>query len=262
MDVYAHRGASIELPENTLAAFARAIEIGAEGIELDTYRSRDGIAVVIHDDTLDRTTNGTGPVTERTAVELGALDAGNGEHVPTLEKVLALAAGRVRVNIELKDPEVVDAVIAAVARFEDLDWFASGAHWDALAALRERTGAEVYPLSFGVAENGARLIERYRDQLTAAQAANIRSSASDWTVALERALAIGAAGLSIYEAGLTPEIVAAIHHTGLQVWVWTVNDPARALEIAAMGADAICTDAPAEVIAAREAIRTGARPTS
>ncbi|WP_420112369.1 glycerophosphodiester phosphodiesterase family protein, partial [Pseudactinotalea sp.] len=70
MDVYAHRGASIELPENTLAAFARAIEIGAEGIELDTYRAKDGAAVVIHDDTLDRTTGATGPVKERTAVEL------------------------------------------------------------------------------------------------------------------------------------------------------------------------------------------------
>jgi len=58
MDVYAHRGASIELPENTLAAFARAIDLGAEGIELDTYRAKDGTAVVIHGDTLDRTTNG------------------------------------------------------------------------------------------------------------------------------------------------------------------------------------------------------------
>lgn len=68
----------------------------------------------------------------------------------------------------------------------------------------------------------------------------------------ERALAIGAAGLSIYEVGLTAEIVDAIHAAGMQAWVWTVNDPARALEIAAMGADAICTDAPAQVIAALE----------
>src|SRR5690606_19503573 len=119
------------------------------GIELDTYRAKDGTAVVIHDDTLDRTTNGTGPVKERTAVELGALDAGNGEKVPTLAEVLALAAGRVRVNIELKDPEAVDAVIEAVAMFDDLDWFASGAHWDALTTLRARVGAEVYPLSLG-----------------------------------------------------------------------------------------------------------------
>lgn len=253
MDVYAHRGASIELPENTLAAFARAIETGAEGIELDTYLAKDGVAVVIHDDTLDRTTNGTGLVKERTAVQLASLDAGHGEKVPTLAEVLALAEGRVRVNIELKDPDVVDAVIETVARFERLDWFASGAHWDALTELRERTGAQVYPLSLGVAENGAKLIERYRDQLTDEQAANIRSSASDWTVALERALAIGASGLSIYEVGLTPAIVAAIHHAGLEAWVWTINDPARALEVAAMGADAVCTDAPAEVIAAREA---------
>ncbi|WP_147917639.1 glycerophosphodiester phosphodiesterase [Ruania zhangjianzhongii] len=253
MKVYAHRGASIELPENTLAAFARAIEIGAEGIELDTYRAKDGTAVVIHDDTLDRTTSASGPVKERTAVELGEIDAGNGEKVPSLQEVLALAAGRVRVNIEIKDPEAVDAVIETVAKFDNLDWFASGAHWDALTDLRERVGAEVFPLSLGIAENGAKLIERYRDQLTDDQAANVKTYASDWTVALERALAIGASGLSIYEVGLTSEIIAAIHAAGLEVWVWTINDPARALEIAAMGADAVCTDAPAEVIAARAA---------
>lgn len=129
-----------------------------------------------------------------------------------------------------------------------------------MTTLRERTGAEANPLSLGVAENGARLIERYRDQITDEMAANIRTYASDWTIALERALAIGAAGLSIYEVGLTAEIVATIHDAGMPVWVWTVNDPVRALEIAAMGADAICTDAPAEVIAARaEAVRSGAR---
>lgn len=250
MKVYAHRGASIELPENTLAAFARGIEVGAEGIELDTYRAKDGTAVVIHDDTLDRTTSASGPVKERTAGELSEIDAGNGEHVPSLEEVLALAAGKVRVNIEIKDPDVVDAVIETVATFDNLDWFASGAHWDALADLRERTGAEVFPLSLGIAENGAKLIERYRDQLTDAQTANVRTYASDWTVALERALQIGASGLSIYEVGLTSEIVAAIQAAGLEVWVWTINDPARALEIAAMGADAVCTDAPAEMIAA------------
>lgn len=253
MKVYAHRGASIELPENTLAAFARAIELGAEGIELDTYRAKDGTAVVIHDDTLDRTTSASGPVKERTAVELAEIDAGHGERVPTLEDVLALAAGKVRVNIEIKDPEAVDAVIETVAKFDTLDWFASGAHWDALTDLRERTGAEVFPLSLGVAENGAKLIERHRDQLTEEQAENVKTYASDWTVALERAVTIGAAGLSIYEVGLTPEIIAAIHAAGLEVWVWTINDPARALEVAAMGADAVCTDAPAEVIAAREA---------
>ena len=253
MKIYAHRGASIELPENTLAAFARAIELGADGIELDTYRASDGTAVVIHDDSLDRTTSASGPVKERTAVELGEVDAGNGQGVPTLAEVLALATGKVRVNVEIKDPEAVDAVIDTATRFDDLDWFASGAHWDALTDLRERTGAEVFPLSLGVAENGAKVIERYRDQVTDEQAANVQAFASDWTVALERALTIGAAGLSIYEVGLTPEIITAIHAAGLEVWVWTVNDPARALELAAMGADALCTDAPAEVKAALDA---------
>ena len=95
MSIYAHRGVSAHLPENTLAAFSRAIELGVDGIELDVHLSADGIPVVIHDDTADRTTNGTGNISEFTAHQLGLLDAGDGQFVPTLAQVLNLAAGTV-----------------------------------------------------------------------------------------------------------------------------------------------------------------------
>ncbi|OIO61184.1 MAG: hypothetical protein AUJ55_01250 [Proteobacteria bacterium CG1_02_64_396] len=92
----AHRGASAEFPENTLPAFARALELGADGIEFDLHLSFDGVLVVIHDETLARTTSGQGRVAEHTAAQLAELG------VPTLEQVLDLAEGRCLLNLELK----------------------------------------------------------------------------------------------------------------------------------------------------------------
>jgi glycerophosphoryl diester phosphodiesterase len=107
--VIAHRGASGECPENTLAAFQRAIELGADMLECDVQCSRDGTVVVMHDARVDRTTDGHGWVRCLTWRELKHLDAGawfgeafRGERLPTLEDVLSLAAGKVLLNIEIK----------------------------------------------------------------------------------------------------------------------------------------------------------------
>src|SRR5690606_9559351 len=109
--VIAHRGFSGAAPENTLAAFRKGIEIGSDMIELDVHLSRDGELVVIHDETLERTTNGKGRVADNTLMELKDLDAGSsfapqfsGEKIPTLIEVIELAKGRVLVNIEIKNP--------------------------------------------------------------------------------------------------------------------------------------------------------------
>lgn len=107
--IFAHRGARRAAPENTLPAFARALEMGADGIELDVHRSRDGRLVVIHDFALEHSTSGIGPVTNPTAAELAALDAGShfapeyaGTPVPTLDEAFDLVGGRCRVNVEIK----------------------------------------------------------------------------------------------------------------------------------------------------------------
>lgn len=107
--IIAHRGARRAAPENTLPAFARALEMGADGIELDVHLSRDGRLVVIHDFGLEATTNGLGPVEALTAAELALLDAGShfgpdfaGTGVPTLEQVFDLVGNRCRVNVEIK----------------------------------------------------------------------------------------------------------------------------------------------------------------
>lgn len=108
--VIAHRGFSGAAPENTLAAFKKAMEVDSDMIELDVRFSKDGQVVVIHDDTLDRTTNGRGKVADYTLKELQQFDAGSwfapqfaGEQIPTLIEVLKLAKGKIPVNIEIKD---------------------------------------------------------------------------------------------------------------------------------------------------------------
>lgn len=115
--VIAHRGASAYHPENTMAAFRASVDMEAEMIELDITLSKDGIPVVIHDETLDRTTNGKGKVSDYTLEELKQLDAGSwfsyehqGEPIPTLEEVLEFAKNRIALNIEIKAEIITDEV--------------------------------------------------------------------------------------------------------------------------------------------------------
>jgi len=97
-----HRGACGYEPENTLRSFSRAIEMGCDAIELDVHVCKSGELIVLHDDTLERTTNGTGNISQQTLGELKEFDAGNGEKIPTLSEVFDLIDNRVIINIELK----------------------------------------------------------------------------------------------------------------------------------------------------------------
>ena len=119
--VIGHRGASAYYPENTMSAFKAAYDMGAEMIELDILLSKDGIPVVIHDETLDRTTNGTGFVADYTLKELRKLDAGHwfgqehsGEQIPTLEEVIEFAKGKIALNIEIKTEAVTDELSGGI----------------------------------------------------------------------------------------------------------------------------------------------------
>jgi glycerophosphoryl diester phosphodiesterase len=111
-EVFAHRGAKMVTPENTLPAFEEAIALGAHGVELDVQCSKDGVLVVMHNFTVDHTTNGKGNVSDLTASELSKLDAGSHFNakfanvgVPTLEEVLAVTAGKIKLNIEIKSQD-------------------------------------------------------------------------------------------------------------------------------------------------------------
>ena len=125
----AHRGASGHAPENTLAALELAVRLGADMAEIDVQQTADGQLVLFHDDTLERTSSGRGPLAERTLAELRALDAGTwygerfaGQRIPTLVEAVSLARGRLALNIELKADGNVNGLLdrlRAVVRDED-----------------------------------------------------------------------------------------------------------------------------------------------
>ena len=112
----AHRGASGYQPENTMLAFASAIQLGADAIEFDVRSSKDGALVVIHDETVNRTTNGRGKVKDFTLGELRRLDAVKEEKIPTLEEVLKTFGNRLICNIELKEEWIGDKVLEIVKK--------------------------------------------------------------------------------------------------------------------------------------------------
>jgi len=132
VEVIAHRGFSSLAPENTLAAMELAISSKAHRVEFDVQSTRDGVPVVLHDDTLERTTNGKGRVCDKTYQEISKLDAGSwfhpdfrGERVPTLDMVLELCKGKIPVNVEIKSEDSSNGiemkVLDALRRHESVD---------------------------------------------------------------------------------------------------------------------------------------------
>jgi len=119
--VTSHRGAGSLEPENTLRAMRRAMSLGVDQIETDVQLTRDGHLVLMHDPTVDRTTNGTGKVAELTFAEIRQLDAGHGERIPTLEEALALTREKVVLQIELKGPATALPVVRAVEAADAVD---------------------------------------------------------------------------------------------------------------------------------------------
>lgn len=225
--VYAHRGASREFPENTLAAFRRAVELGTPGIELDVHLTRDGVAVVMHDETVDRTTNGTGALAELDLSDLVTLDAGQGEKVPTLEQVIAVVAGKTHLNIEVKANAAASEVLRIAKSSPTLDWAISSFDWDVLRyAFAQDETIPLWPLGIGATEDILALAEEIR-----------------------------APQLNLLDHAIDADIIAFLKERGLGTWVWTVNDPQRAKDLAAWGAIGICTDDPAVILEALGSLR-------
>ncbi|MBM7715409.1 glycerophosphoryl diester phosphodiesterase [Bacillus thermophilus] len=127
INVAAHRGYSAEYPENTLLAFQKAVDLGVDMIEFDLRLSKDNVVVIIHDDTVDRTTNGTGMVNDLTLKELKELDAGEGEKIPTLEEFCESLQpyAELLFNVEIKPCdqaiEVADRTVELLKKYDFLD---------------------------------------------------------------------------------------------------------------------------------------------
>jgi glycerophosphoryl diester phosphodiesterase len=227
--VTAHRGSSAEAPENTLAAFRLALEQRCDAIELDIHLSLDEAAVVCHDETLERTTNGTGAIAEKTAAELSAYDAGSwfspayaGERMPLLDEVLDLVPRTVAINIEIKScrhPNVNRRLIELLESRDRLDsvFFSSFDH-ACMAAMKKLAPTARVGLLYeeGVVDYEAFFKEH------------------------------GIQGYAVhpYHEYINREYVDKAARAGLQVYTWTVNDPGRMKEMIEAGVSGIITNHP------------------
>ena len=218
--IIAHRGASAEQPENTLAAFRRAVALEADGIELDVHVTRDGMPVVFHDDALRRLTGAPGRVAGQTWAQLCLLRVRDREPIPRLVDVLRTTRGLAVVQIELKSGPVAPVVRAIQA--------ARAAEWVILASFDLRLVAEARKLAPAIPRM---VISEGR----LAPAALVRQLAR-----------CGAAGLSVNQRAVRSAAwVRHFHSRGYAVWTWTVNDPALAGRLTGYGVDALLGDDPA-----------------
>jgi len=227
--IVGHRGAMGHAPENTMASFERGLALGADLIELDVHLSADGHLVVIHDPTVDRTTDGRGYVKDMTLAQLKELDAGSwygpefaGQRIPTLPEVLEWARGRVGLVVEIKNgpvfyPGIEERVAEALEAYGMED--------------------EVVVISFD-----HRCVRRVKELRPRIAAGILYVGRLADPVAVARAAMADALHPNVNY--LTAEDVREAHRAGLAVSTWVVNDPSWAQELAGMGVDSIGTNYP------------------
>jgi glycerophosphoryl diester phosphodiesterase len=226
--VIGHRGACGYAPENTLASFAKAIELGVDMVEFDVQRCKTGELVVLHDTKVNRTTNGKGSVGDFTLADLQKLDAGKGEQIPTLREVLDLVDREARVNIEIKQEGIVDDVAAIIKEYvtrhgwSEKDFLVSSFWHRELAAFKK-----IYP---GVATSALFVCD---------PAGGIEFVSS---------LGVDAVGCSI--EFISKELVQDVHARDKKIFLFTVNAPDEIRYALSLGVDGIFSDFPDRVLAA------------
>ncbi|HEU0163481.1 MAG TPA: glycerophosphodiester phosphodiesterase family protein [Thermomicrobiales bacterium] len=255
MLIIAHRGGATTTPENTIASFTNALALGADVIELDIHLSKDGVPVVIHDHTLERTTNGTGEVNSYTVAELQQFDAGQGEKIPTLAEVFALVGDKVPFVLELKALDAIPATVELIKQNPHIRWTGLSGVPGGLEALREAfPDVALCTGTMGSREGTLALVDRIEQSdypITQEYLDRMRADAENFTIetAFDRAAEVNASMLIIYYEGASAENVAAAKARGLHTGAWTVNDVADARRMMEYGFDSLITDDPAAMIA-------------
>ncbi|MBC7922625.1 MAG: hypothetical protein H7Z75_16205 [Ferruginibacter sp.] len=266
--VAAHRGGAALAPENTLSAFRKALALGAPLIELDVCHTKDSVVAVLHDATIDRTSNGTGRVVDYAYRDLLQFDFGSwfgptyrNERIPTLEDVLRLVDGRAKLLIEIKKgddfyPRIEKHVVDLIRKYRAEKWCTIMSFYDQILANVDRAEAA-----------GSRhLVNRYSGS---------RYSGSRYVVGNQRPPVIrkykvmvgkwppfpayyddrvfklgefdeqpGVQGITIYYQFLNRSLVRRLKRKGYDVYVWTVNEPEAMAKIRDLGVDALITDRP------------------
>lgn len=230
MHIMGHRGAPAYEPENTLRSLSRALEMGVDAVEIDVHLSKDGRIMVIHDDTVDRTTNGAGRVRDLTFAELRALDAGKGERIPSLEEVVDVVAGKAHLIVEVKDPAAAEPLVKF---FQARPIF-----------------ADAHVISFWHP-----LVKAMKEQEPRLRTGVLMVGCPADPVGLARAAR--AEALVLQYAYVTPDLVAAAHAHGLLVYVWNIDDIETLKPYLAMNLDGIGSNRPDVVVEYIKKLREG-----
>lgn len=223
----AHRGASAEAPENTLAAYRTAITRGFTAAETDVHLSRDGRVVVMHDPTIRRTTDRYGAIAELDWDVLRLADAGSwfgpafaGERIPELEELLDLVRGKLVLCVEVKAGEGI------------------------AEAIRERVDARDMRASIVIFSFLPQQIAAAKAAMPDVPAVLLTSRTDSTPDAIDRALAVGADAVGFDHRVLAAELVEGAHTKGLPVFTWTVDEMADAARVRSLGVDAIISNQP------------------
>jgi glycerophosphoryl diester phosphodiesterase len=220
--IIGHRGASGYEPENTLRSFKRAITMGADMIELDVRLGKLGELVVIHDDTIDRTTNGVGKIRDLSWDALKKYDAGKGEHIPLLSEVFDLVNKQVTIMIELKDPGTAKAVAELITSYvQNKEWSYN---------------------NFIVMSFDCGVIKEFHNQYPEITTGVIfEDKAIDPVDSAKKA---GSQYVIIHYKLTTKRLITKAHASGLKVFPYTINSKTLAKKLRTLHIDGIITDYP------------------
>ena len=223
----AHRGASGRglAPENTLAAFEKALDIGVDMLEIDVRVTGDGQLIVLHDPRLDRTTDCEGIVRELGIEKIRQADAGHGERIPILREVFDLARHRAPILLEIKSDFIAELVVQAIAEAQFAEQVVVQS-FNPQTVERVKRMAPHLPASLLIGELP-----------TAPSRLRARRLVS-------QVLEIGANTLSIWHATLTPSLIEEMRKRGVTVWAWTVDEEITMRDLAMMGVQGLVTNYP------------------
>ena len=219
-----HRGAKGRLPENTLPSFEHAINVGCEWVELDVHHV-DGELLVIHDKSVERTTNGKGLISELGFDEIRALDAGGGHPIPTLQEVINLVDRRCRVNVELRGPATAKPVSDLLSQYCLAEW----SHHDFLLSSFNHKELELADIAYPRGILFAKLLPDMWDSA-------------------ER---LGAWSVNFHKGDVSRSLVDDAHARGYKVLVYTVNSNTDILKMIDYGVDGLFCDYPERVVGLR-----------
>jgi glycerophosphoryl diester phosphodiesterase len=226
--IFAHRGLALEFPENTIGAFRRAIEAGATHLETDAHSSADGVAVLSHDPDLRRVLGRDVRIDRLTMAELEQTELGGGECFTSLENALR-SLPEARFNIDIKSADAITPVVEAIRTARAID--------------------RVLVVSFDEGRR-ARAVAGLPGVATAASTSGTRTAIAGAKLGIASLVRRGLAGVDAVQVPerygrvrlITPRVVRAIHETGREIHVWTVNDPADMRRLLDAGVDGLVSD--------------------